>query len=513
VGRADKFVKKWPTLADKETCPYRLTPLVGSKVVSAQARGRTSVLTVELASAQTADALAHLTGALASEFKLRMGSVFMAAVPEKAHYVKITFLPDDPWKGKIPHPLPEPGSISLALMHKKFPMGLLAHGVEMIYELQHTLVVGSTGSGKSGWLHSLMSWLVAFTDTVVVGIDMAAGATLGMWRKALALPLATDVVAAVEILKRVLGVIADRESKLGLANEDDDDDADSFEPSDRFPWLVLVIDEFPDLLAEAKMTKTEDGGTYLNQVLLLLGRIAKKARKCGVRLILASQNGTKLDLGSKEMQAQLRAVVGLALDSQQSRNLWGTLAAQGWKSTDLGLGQFLLRDDDHSSPEIAKGFWTEKKERWTQIKKAAALHKELEPSANAILMGLSKADDYIDAEIVEETQSQTQTPTQTQALGLGETKVLEYLRVSGPANAETVIKALTEAKTEADNYGTSRARVFLYLKTLAELGLVRSDNGSWTYLGEAGGAAVPVQRKTESAPGTEMVSIQGEQMR
>src|ERR1043165_2016353 len=110
------------------------------------------------------------------------------------------------------------------------------------------------------------------------------------------------------------------------------------------------------------------------------------------------------------MQAQLRAVVGLALDPQQSRNLWGTLMQQGWKSTDLGLGQFLLRDDDHPTPKITKGFWVEKKERWAQIKAAAALHKELEPSANAILMGLSAADDFIDAEIVEEDSTQDLGP-------------------------------------------------------------------------------------------------------
>jgi len=505
VGRADKFVKRWPTLADKETCPYRLTPLVGSKVVGAKARGRTSILTIELAPSQTADAIAHLDKALASFYNMRKGSVFVSDTAEKARHVVITFLPKDPWKGKITHPLVmdeiKPGQISLREMGKKFSMGVYAYGQALIYELQHTLVVGTTGSGKSGWLHSLMMWLVSFEDCIVLGIDMAAGATLNVWERALALPLARDVDQAVIILERVLGVIQDREAHLGRKSGEDDDAEDSFEPRPGEPWLVLVIDEFPDLIAEAKMTKTEDGGNLEKRVILLLSRIAKKARKCGIRLVLASQNGTKVDLGSKEMQAQLRAIVGLSLDVQQSRNLWGTLMNQGWKSTDLSLGQFLLKDDDHMSPDVAKGYWVENKDRRAQVRAAAELHKAMEPTAHAILMGLSAADDYIDAELVEEEE-----------LGR-ERDVLEYLRASGPAKATEIANTLKAAAEQGghDSAGTSRASVYRYLAALSERGLVVPDTpsqGVWSAVEEP----IPAQRKVESEPGTEMVSIQGEQM-
>jgi hypothetical protein len=501
VGRADKFVKRWPELADKDTCPFRLTPLVGSKVIAAKSRGRTSVLTIQLAPSQTADAIAHLDRSLASFYDLRKGSVFISDTAEKARHVQITFLPKDPWKGKIPHPIVlediKPGQISLREMGKRFTMGIYAYGEALIYELQHTLVVGASGSGKSGWLHSLMMWLTACEDCIVVGIDMAAGATLNVWERALALPLARDVDQAVITLERVLGVIQDREIHLGLKSEEDDDAADSFEPTRTTPWLVLVIDEFPDLLAEAKMTKTDDGGNLEKRVLLLLSRIAKKARKCGIRMVLASQNGTKVDLGSKEMQAQLRAIVGLTLDMQQSRNLWGTLMNQGWKSTDLSLGQFLLKDDEHTTPDIAKGYWVENKDRRAHVKAAAELLKAMEPTANAILMGLTAADDYIDAELVEEED-----------LGR-EREVLEYLRTSGPAKATTISDTLKAAAGDGDDVGTSRASVYRYLKTLSERGLVVSNEGVWAAVEEE----VPAQRKVESEPGTEMMSIQGEQTR
>lgn len=501
VGRADKFVKRWPTLSDKDTVPYRLSPLVGSKVIAAKSRGRTSVLTIELAPSQTADAIAHLDRSIASFYNLRKGSVFISDTAEKARHVVITFLPKDPWKGKIPHPIVmegiKPGETSLRVMLKKFSMGVYAYGEQLMYELQHTLVVGASGSGKSGWLHSLMMWLTACEDCIVVGIDMAAGATLGVWERALALPLARDVDQAVVILERVLGVIRDREIHLGLKSEDEDDAADSFEPRPGSPWLVLVIDEFPDLLAEAKMTKTSDGGNLEKRVILLLSRIAKKARKCGIRMVLASQNGTKADLGSKEMQAQLRAIVGLTLDMQQSRNLWGTLMQSGWKSTDLSLGQFLLKDDEHTSPDIAKGYWVDNKDRRTHVKAAAELHKQMEPTANAILMGLSEADDFIDAEVADEEQ-----------LGR-ERDVLDYLRTSGPAKATTISDTLKKAAGEGDEHGTSRASVYRYLKALSDRGLVTPDTpsqGVWAAVEE-----VPAQRRTESEPGTTILSIQGEQ--
>lgn len=512
AGRADRFARKWPKLSDKETCPPRLAPLLGSKVVDARAYGKTSVLKIRLGEGHTVDSVSHLRDALASFFAMRPSSVFIAPDLDQARNVIMTFLPKDPWSGKIAHPVftsgeVKPGETSLKGMGKRFAMGLYAHGERIMYQLQHTLVVGASGSGKSGWLHSLMTWLVSFCDVVVVGIDMAAGATLGVWRKTLALPLAEDIDAAIIILERVFGVIRDREARLGLASEEEDDADDSFEPSKKTPWLILVIDEFPDLLAEAKATKTGDGGNQLNYVIALLSRIAKKARKCGVRIIIASQNGTKADLGSKEMQAQLRAIVGLSLDPQQSKNLWQNDMHRGWNSTALRDGQFLLKDDEHGQPDPGKGYWVDNKDRRDLVKKVAPKgYREvyLEPSAWAILTGETDAE-TIDAEVISE---ETFGP---------EYAVLEYLRVEAPAGAkvETISDVLTRAKEETGGSGpgTSRATIYRHLEKLEKGGLVIRDGG-----GEGIWKAAPVTATEVPEPRTEtegpvvISSIQGEAM-
>lgn len=456
AGRADRYARKFTKFADKDRCPDTLRPFIGCKVIGAKGKGRVAVLHVRLAEGMTVDVVSRLTKPLASAFGMRPASVFIKEDPTNARSVMITFLPADPWKGKIPHPMPEPGTISLSGMVKRFAMGLYADGRELLYDLQHTLVVGQTGSGKSIWLHSLMTWLTACSDTVIVAIDMAGGATLGVWRKALALPLATDLASAMVILEGVFDVIRDRERVLGKASEDDDEAADSFEPSAKTPWLILVIDEFPDLLAEAKRARvSEDGqnqGTYEKAVNTLLSRIAKKARKCGVRLVFASQNGTKPDLGSKELQAQLRAVVGLSLDAQQSRNLWQTLERVGWNSTNLREGQFLLRDDHHTVPDPAKGFFVPNQARRRHVLAAHELHKTLEPSAWQALCGL-------DATLVMPVE-EAATP---------EEAVLNYLTVEGPAKADTI----------ADRIGVSRATVYRRLKAYGEQGVAYSRNGIW----------------------------------
>lgn len=461
AGRADRYARKFAKFADRDRCPDTLRPFIGCKVTAVKGKGRVAMLTVRLAEGMTVDVVSRLTKPLASAFSMRPASVFIKEDPMNARSVIITFLPADPWKGKIDHPMPEPGTISLKSMAKRFAMGLYADGRELLYDLQHTLVVGQTGSGKSIWLHSLVTWLTACSDTVIVAIDMAGGATLGVWRKALALPLADDLASAIVILQAVFDVITVRERALGVASENDDEAADSFEPSAKTPWLILIIDEFPDLLAEAKLTKQvsaqgdgQAGGqaTYEKLINSMLSRIAKKARKCGVRLIFASQNGTKPDLGSKELQAQLRAIVGLSLDAQQSRNLWQTLERVGYNSTHLREGQFLLRDDHHTTPDAAKGFFVSNAARRKHVMAASELHKTLEPSAWQALCGL-------DATLVMPTEeTQPDEP------------VLSYLTVEGPAKADVLVDRIGEI---------SRATIYRRLKGYAEQGLVVKRNGIW----------------------------------
>lgn len=78
--------EQWAQLSDKTTCPNRLAPLIGSKVVDEDGSG---LIIVELTPGQTIDGVAHLTGALASFFDLAMDTVFVTPIPEKARRIRI----------------------------------------------------------------------------------------------------------------------------------------------------------------------------------------------------------------------------------------------------------------------------------------------------------------------------------------------------------------------------------------------------------------------------------------
>lgn len=446
VGAANRFLRSWPKLREGKTTSMELKPLVGSRPVFARGTRGTARIRVRLAQGVTALHVSKATGALASFWSLRPGAVFASEDETNSRNVWLTILPRDPWKGKISHPMPAPGSTTLAARDGKLEMGLHADNRPSHYRLQHTLLVGASGSGKSAWIESLMIWLIAFRDVAVAGIDMASGATLGIWRKVLALPLATDMNSALETLRRILAFIEERERQLGIAKEEYDSEEDSFQPTPETPWMVLIIDEFPDLVMG-------DDGKPHKEAIGLLSRIAKRARKAGVKLILCSQNGSKVDLGAKEIQAQFTCVIGLGLDQHASRVLWGDLARLGWNSTHLRMGQYLQRDAEHMQPDIAKGYWVPPRERRTAVNQATGKRPQFEPGAWLALNG----------------------PTVTSEIAEAERRAVP---------SDPILAAIHEQPRKADELAglpdmPSRATVYRRLKTFAENGHAHSINGIW----------------------------------
>lgn len=455
AGRADRYARRFRKLADPAAVDNpKFKVFRGAKVVAATGtrRGGVCELTVRLAHGHTAEDVAPVLPAVASWYHLRPNAVTLAADETNAGRVVLRFMSRDPWRGKIPHPMPAVGSISLMGMDMHLPMGVLANGAVQLWRITHALIVGRTGSGKSVLIESLMVWLLAATDAVVVAGDMASGATMGVFRKALALPLAEDWESVTHLFERVLAVVVDRESRLGAAKETDDDAADSWVATPETPYLFVIVDEYPDWVAECD-TRGPDGA----RAKAIVGRIGKRSRKTGVRLILAAQNGSKADTGSKELQSQLTSVFGLSLLAHANRVLWGELLRQGWSSLGLRPGQHLLRDDDHGTPEVAKGYSVEVKARREHTARAAELGTVLEPSAWAAL-----------------------TDTMEQEVRAGSVVPAPLPRVSvHPIVAALQVEAAT-AEELRETTGMSRATVFRHLRKLKADGMVASHDGLYS---------------------------------
>lgn len=456
AGRADRYARKWRKLAEGATTNTKLKPLLDSKVVGATGTRRgLCTLIVRLAHGATLEDVANCLPNITSFYRLRRGAVSLAEDDTNSSRITLQFMVRDPWRGALSHPMPAPGSISLAGLGKRIQIGLYATGAAVMWTLQHLLVVGQTGSGKSTLLESLLIWLTACRDVVLVGSDMASGATLGVWRRCFALPLAEDYDSTVIMLQRLMAVIEDREKRLGQAKEATDDAGDSIEPAPEHPWLVAIIDEYPDWVAVAAARSTREYNYVGREHQALVGRIGKRGRKVGVWLILLAQNGSRADTGSKELQSQLKATIGLRLNQHANKVLWKEQVRQGWSCTGLRPGQFVLQDDEHNTPETAKGYRVSVRDRRAHIDAVLADGmRVLEPSAWAALTDTT--DEVMAAGMVVPAPVRPDNP------------ILAAL-MAGPANAQEL----------AERAGVARATAFRHLRKLAAAGHAHSREGTW----------------------------------
>jgi S-DNA-T family DNA segregation ATPase FtsK/SpoIIIE len=184
---------------------------------------------------------------------------------------------------------------------KKLPiaMGVDIFGkpiIEDLAEMPHLLVAGSTGSGKSVFMNTLIGSLIArhsAKDLRFIMIDpkmveMAAYNSLPH----MARPVVTDAAAdAKQVLNDVVSEMESRYQRMravGVRNIDGFNEAVKTRKKSEFldfngrwapmPYLVLIIDEMADMM----MLLGKDAEQPIT-------RIAQKARAAGIHMVMATQ--------------------------------------------------------------------------------------------------------------------------------------------------------------------------------------------------------------------------------
>jgi len=148
----------------------------------------------------------------------------------------------------------------------------------------HILVAGTSGSGKSEWLKSLIASVVrrnppkhlrlGLVDPKILTFNNVADSVY-LWR-----PVAVDLAAALAILRDAI-VEMDERYQL-LAREGLVSLHDRFrEGRTDVPFLVVVFDEFADLILSSRDEKKEFEA--------MVARLAGKGRAAGIHLVLATQ--------------------------------------------------------------------------------------------------------------------------------------------------------------------------------------------------------------------------------
>lgn len=250
-------------------------------------------------------------------------------------------------------------------------IGLTTSGTPYSVDLlkcHHLLIGGTTGSGKSVFLKSLIASLAlkhSPQDLRIVIIDTKS-LDFGVFAK---LPhcdppghVITDPVIArrlinglTEEMERRKSIIKDKALTLEHYNS-------SVPDEERIPYIVVVIDEYADLVAQ--MDKDERGDFEKNMC-----RIAQVARALGIRLVLATQR-PDITVVTPILRANFPARIAFSVvDSHNSNIIIETSGAEDL----LGRGDMLFSPDGRS-PVRLQGLWLPESEIFRLIDLTAKFH-------------------------------------------------------------------------------------------------------------------------------------------
>ena len=194
----------------------------------------------------------------------------------------------------------------------------------------HLLVAGTTGSGKSVFINTLLtSILYKFSpdELRLILIDPKM-LELSVYNDIahLLTPVVTEPKKAIIALK---WVCKEMERRYSLMNEEGTRSLDGYNQKaiEKLPFIVVVIDEMADLM----MTAGKEVEHYVQ-------RLAQMARACGIHIIMATQRPS-VDIITGSIKANFPSRVSFQVASKyDSRTILGEVGAEQL----LGNGDMLM---------------------------------------------------------------------------------------------------------------------------------------------------------------------------
>jgi S-DNA-T family DNA segregation ATPase FtsK/SpoIIIE len=253
---------------------------------------------------------------------------------ERASRVPVRF---EAWESRLP-PRSPGGSAHAAI-------GVTVDGELLTADLSesqspHMLVVGTTGSGKSEWLRSLLASLMAGNAPDTLRLALIDPKRLAFSAFQDSPYLWQPVVFDEGVVELLSALVEEMERRYVLLQQASVDDLTSFNRQATAhaggakprPRLVCVCDEFADLLLRDKATR--------KAVEERVARLGVKGRAAGVHLVFATQRaGREIIRGT--IDSNLPARVALAVPRGiDSRLILGEAGAE----TLLGRGDLLYKD-------------------------------------------------------------------------------------------------------------------------------------------------------------------------
>ncbi|MCK4858729.1 MAG: DNA translocase FtsK, partial [candidate division Zixibacteria bacterium] len=219
--------------------------------------------------------------------------------------------------------------------------------------MPHLLIAGSTGSGKSVCLNSMIASLICKHSPQELRLILVDPKILELSVYADIPYLARPVVSKARMAEKVLAItvqeMEERYKKLAQQSVRIMSDYNArVAPEERLPYLVIIVDELADMMMSANSAKVE----------LLITRLAQMARAVGIHLILATQRPS-VDVITGLIKANFSSRIAFQAASKvDSRTI---LDANGAEKL-IGNGDMLFLTAGAPEPVRIHGAWISSQE-------------------------------------------------------------------------------------------------------------------------------------------------------
>ncbi|MHB0997926.1 MAG: FtsK/SpoIIIE family DNA translocase [Armatimonadota bacterium] len=236
-----------------------------------------------------------------------------------------------------------------------FPLGKDVAGEPRYADLTkmpHMLIAGSTNSGKSVCINTLIAGILFRAtprDVKFILIDPKR-VELSMYDGIphLMTPVVKDVRQAAGILRSTLKEMEHRYDLFVQVGTRNFDGYNQKVPKEqKLPYIVVIVDELADLMMQAGP-----------DVEFAVCRLAQLARATGIHLVIATQRPS-VDVVTGTIKANISSRISFAVNSQIDSR---TILDQGGAERLIGRGDMLFKPIDASKPTRIQGCYVTEKE-------------------------------------------------------------------------------------------------------------------------------------------------------
>ncbi len=334
-------------------------------------------------------------------------------------------------------------------------------------ELPHVLIAGATGAGKSSCINSVVTSLLVRSHPDDVRLIMVDPKRVELGQYNGVPHLLTRVITnpkkaadslkwAVDEMDRRYDLLADAgvrditgyREKLDAGGLDEDG-------FDRFPYLVIIIDELNDLMMVAG-----------REVEASIVRIAQMARAVGIHLVIATQRPS-VNVITGVIKANVPSRMAFSVASQtDSRVIIDEIGAEKL----VGMGDMLVVTATEPKARRIQGAWVEENEihavvDWVKKQREARYHDKV---IEASVQKAREAEADVDDEDAELLRQATDLVVRS---GLGSTSMLQRKLRVGFARAGRIMDVLEQRGVVGPSLGSKARDVLLTVEDLeAEAG-------------------------------------------